>query len=130
MKLIGFIKEHNNIIEAQKYSSINITSIISQVDINLIIDYLNNGELVFGWMGYFMDIDNGDLISPDSYYTDGIYIWPAYLPYYLKKGLNYLINQEFLYHVSNNNYKIDKTLINSDVKLNMETFLSEKFKNH
>lgn len=30
--------------------------------------------LVIVWMGYFLDLEDGSLIAPDSYYTDGDYI--------------------------------------------------------
>ena len=126
MKLVGFIKEHNSIVEAQEYSFIKGNNSRNQGIDEKIIDYLNSGVLVLAWMGYFMDLEDSSLISPDSYYTDGVYVWPAYFPYYLKKHPNYLIDDEFLSNISKNNYLIDQTKIKEDLKTKLEAGLSEK----
>lgn len=126
MKLIGFIKEHNNIIEAQGYASVRVGNASNQDSVEIIIDYLNRGILLLAWMGYFMDLEDNSLISPDSYYTDGVYVWPAYFPYYLKKYPNYLIDDEFLSHISKNNYLIGETKVKEGTKAKLENSLSEK----
>jgi len=126
MKLVGFIKEHNSIVEAQEFSFIKGNNSRNQGIAEKIIDYLNSGVLVLAWMGYFMDLEDSSLISPDSYYTDGVYVWPAYFPYYLKKYPNYLIDDEFLSHISKNNYLVDQTKIKEDLKTKLEAGLSKK----
>ncbi len=122
MRLIGFIKEHNNIEEAVAFSDIKDTDNNYQ-EITKIIDYLNDGILVLGWMGYFTDIEDREvLISPDSYYTDGVYIWPKYFPYYLKKYPNMFIAKEFENHIIEKEFKIKK-----DIDINkIEDWLSKK----
>ena len=126
MKLIGFIKEHNNIKEAHEYTHVKKGGSINKNVINNIIDYLNSGELLLSWMGYFMDLEDGSLIAPDSYYTDGYYFWPAYFPYYLKKYPDYYIDKEFLSHLLECNFIINGTMITSSVKDKLEAELSKK----
>ena len=43
----------------------------------------SGAALVFGWMHYVSDPQTGKLITPHEYYTDGEWVWPAYLPHYL-----------------------------------------------
>ena len=86
MKYIGFIKEYDKISEALSLD-IYINSYGDNYDIDRkkLIDYLKNGEVVLSWMGVFTDFENNNYISPHMYYTDGKWIWPSYLIYYLKK---------------------------------------------
>ncbi|MFM7858740.1 MAG: hypothetical protein ACKO96_44165, partial [Flammeovirgaceae bacterium] len=72
MKYIGFIKEHNKIVEAISYSEVVHTkNDNNQILIEKVLNYLNSGSLIFSWMGYFIDFDNKTLIAPDSYYSYG-----------------------------------------------------------
>jgi hypothetical protein len=103
MKYIGFIKEHDKISESVSYNEILASRDNDKDIIKKIIDYLDNGEIIFGWMGYYNDLDNNTPIEPHSYHTDGIWVWPSYFSYYLKKYLNYNLSEEFL------NYLIDKS---------------------
>lgn len=126
MILTGFIKEHNNIKEAIDYSAFkNSKSTNNHVLID-IINYLNSGVYILGWMGVFTDLENQHIISPDSYYTDGEYIWPAYFSYYLKKYPNAQIDENFLAHVSRNNFRIDESKIDNHLKKQLEIELSKK----
>lgn len=124
MKLIGFIKEHNNIKEAIDYSVFK-TGMSHPVSAE-IINYLDSGIYIFGWMGVFMDLDNQDIISPDCYYTDGIYVWPAYFSYYLKKHPNTQIDEHFLEHASKNNFRIDESKIDDCLKEELELEFSKR----
>lgn len=125
MDLIGFITEHNNISESVKYTNNlgeipNDTSIVSRL-----INYLNKGTLVFSWMGYFTDIENDNLICPDSYYTDGHYIWPGYFPYYLKKHENFIIDKGFITFLTENNFNYLSKLTDKDTS-RIEMYLEQK----
>ena len=51
------------------------------------------------WMGYFIDPESGILICPDEYYTDGVYVWPGYFSYFLKKYPAWNLDKTFLEHV-------------------------------
>lgn len=126
MILIGFIKEHNNIKEAVDYSVFKSEILANNDVITDIISYLNNGVYLFGWMGVFMDLENQDIISPDCYYTDGVYVWPAYFPYYLKKHPNTQVDENFLTHISKNNFRIDESKIDSPLKEQLEIELLKR----
>ncbi len=122
MNLIGFIKEHNNVSNAQRIDMFKKGEFIDPVIHQEIIHYLESGTLLFAWMGYVMDLENGDLIAPDSYYTDGKYVWPAYFGYYLKKYRNSKVSSEFIKHILDkrdiDNKKIDQNLLNR-LKMNL-----------
>ncbi|MBG6148964.1 hypothetical protein IWQ47_001733 [Aquimarina sp. EL_43] len=124
MKLIGFIKEHNDVKGAVSFADINKDALENNKPLFEVIDYLNKGTLVFSWMGYSEDLDNGELITPDSYHTDGVFVWPAYFPYYLNKYPEYKVNEEFLVHLANNNFHQDE--LNPNTVKNIEKWLSEK----
>lgn len=108
MKLVGFIKEHNDITEAVSFESIITTEKCDNEIALRVINYLDKGILLLGWMGYFFDLKDNSLIAPDSYYTDGIFIWPSYFPYYLKKYGNYNIDKDFLEYLANINFECSR----------------------
>ena len=123
MKYIGFIKEHNLINEAVPLNDLIKSDLLNHSDlIHKCIEYLNSGVLVFGWMGYFMDLETNKPIAPDSYYTDGIWIWPAYFSYYLIKYPNYPIDSDFIEYILNLK---KETVFNIDLDA-IETELSLK----
>ena len=126
MKLIGFIKEHNNIKEAVDYTVFKEEGLTNNYVLSDIVSYLNSGVYILGWMGYFFDIDNDSPISPDSYYTDGVYIWPAYFPHYLQKHPNSQIDEDFLADAVKNNFWIDPSKINDRLKDQMEIELLKR----
>ena len=125
MILTGFISEHNNIKEAIDYSTFKNNESTNDHILD-IIKYLNSGVYILGWMGVFMDLENQDIISPDSYYTDGEYIWPAYFSYYLKKHPNAQIDKNFLIHASKNNFHIDESKIDNHLKQQLEIELAKR----
>ncbi|CAM1353278.1 hypothetical protein [Tenacibaculum halocynthiae] len=66
-------------------------------------------------MGYFINFENDELIFPDSYYTDGVFICPSYLPYYLKKYPNFKLEEGFISHLISVNYQNKKVIGKRDV---------------
>jgi hypothetical protein len=95
MKLLGFIKEYNDLKESIELDTfLNSRSRIA-FDIEKTIQYLEKGVLVFGWMGVFTDIKTNQFIAPDAYYTDGVWVWPSYFPYYLKQFPLLYIDEDF-----------------------------------
>ena len=110
MILVGFIKEHNPIPEAVALDELINNPLEIDKDIKKIITYLSGGELVLGLMGYFVDFKTNQKIDPMGYYTDGIWVWPSYIVYYLKKYPYMSIDLDFISHVKSNNFKmrIDK----------------------
>lgn len=110
MRLVGFITEYENIIEAEPLS--DALSIVDGNDVynSQILSYLDKGELVFGWMSHYVDLETGEWIAPKAYYTDGYWVWPSFYPYYLRKNpsmkiekdfLDYLISIDFVFTLKN-----------------------------
>lgn len=107
MKYIGFIKEHNNIKEAIPFEKAIGGEFYEESTLAKIIEYLNSGVLLLSWMGYFTDFRTNGLIAPDSYFTDGIWVWPSHLPYYLKKHPNMILDKDFIEYLSSKQFKMN-----------------------
>jgi len=104
IKFIGFIEKHNSkVYESRKLSDLIGEKKKPKKRIE-IITYLEKGEIVISWMGYFEDNETGDILSPDCYYTDGNYIWPSYLIYYLKKYPNFKLEKQFIDYLEKSNF--------------------------
>lgn len=71
-----------------------------------IIEYLDRGHLVYGWMHYFEDYHTKEPIAPHAYFTDGTWVWPSYFSFYLEKLPNYKVDSAFLEHIANYNYRV------------------------
>jgi hypothetical protein len=125
MKYIGFVKEYNNIKEASSLEELISEKTLDTGETEKVIDYLKQGKLLLAWMGYFIDIKSKELIAPDSYYSDGIWVWPAYLPYYLNK-YKMKLDQEFLDHIRDNNFVIEVSEQFNKKKASLEQELSTK----
>ena len=52
-------------------------------ELALVARHQQQAVLVFGWMHYVHDAETGELVAPHGYYTDGEWVWPAYLLHYL-----------------------------------------------
>jgi len=105
MKLLGFIKEYNELKESNTLDELLNSGVPVVNDVEKILDYLSQGVLVLGWMGYFIDVKTKKPIAPDSYFTDGVWVWPAYFPYYLKIVPSMLIDQDFVQYLLDKDYK-------------------------
>jgi hypothetical protein len=105
MKYVGFIKEYNIIDSAKPLHDV-IKYHDDRPDYLDIINYLKDGILAFAWMGYFVDIETKALIATDSYFTDGLWVWPAYLPYYLSKYPDMHLDHDFVEYLRLKNYEI------------------------
>lgn len=106
MKLTGFIKEHNEFKEAKAFEELLGEASSLDYDVQKVIHYLRSGKLLLAWMGYFFDIKTKKPIAPDSYYTDGLWVWPAYFPYYLENYPLYSIDPDFLAHMIDKNFEL------------------------
>jgi len=130
MKLICFIKEHDKIEEAKEYKNIlgHEHELNNNQVINKIINYLDNGVYLLGWMNTIVSLDTNELIVPNCYYTDGNFVWPAYFSYYLRKYPNYKIDSDFLKHLEKNNFDFSKIKISNKLKLDLEKQLPHNLK--
>ncbi|MCS4304940.1 hypothetical protein [Chryseobacterium sp. BIGb0232] len=126
MKYIGFIKEYDTIPEALELEAYRNAEIYNSVNKNKILDYLKNGEVALAWMGVFINVESQDFIGPQIYYTDGNWIWPSYLIYYLENDKNFCLENNFEEYLQENNFisqKIPKdklTEIENDFIMKLE----------
>jgi hypothetical protein len=107
MKLLGFIKEYNDLKESVTLDDFLHSTSPVEKDTEKMLDYLNKGVLVLGWMGYFIDVKTRKPIAPDSYFTDGTWVWPSYFPYYLKMFPEIQVDQEFINYLLSKNYHFE-----------------------
>ena len=111
MKYIGFLKNHNDV-EGATFINQTLGDVNNNIEtVNKIINYLNKGVLILGWMGYIVDSENNDLIAPDAYYSDGFWVWPSYFPYYIKKHKNYILDKSFLAYLNKRNFEYDNSFV-------------------
>ena len=89
---------------------LNITLYLIQRGLKKVCQYLHSAKMVIGWMGYFQGFETKEFIAPDSYLTDGVWVWPSYLSYYLNKGFHNLLNVDFLHHVRTRYYEKDDSI--------------------
>lgn len=106
MKFIGVIKEYEpGLIKIGK----SIKDIfISKSDSNLkdfekISSYLDSGKILIAFLHYVND-EMGNPIEPLILYTDGKWIWPSYLKYYLSRNCISLLEDEFVADLKANNF--------------------------
>ena len=104
MKLVGFIKEYNDVEGASCLDDLLDSNRCIEVDVEKILQYISQGVLLSCWMGYFIDVRTKELIAPDSYFTDGTWVWPAYFPYYLRSHPFMPIDKEFIEDLKSKNY--------------------------
>lgn len=107
MKLIGFILEHNPISIAKPFLYYTERQRIQPEKLR-IIEYLAKGYLIYAWMGYFFDLDTNAPIAPDSYYSDGLWVWPSYLTHYMQKYPNFVLDDEFVAYLRFKNFEFSE----------------------
>ncbi|WP_299679131.1 hypothetical protein [uncultured Dokdonia sp.] len=99
MKTVGFLKRHDDYSFSKKLEDINNTNINeNSLDLEVVILYLERGKVFLSWMSWLFD-DGDSSIGPHELYTDGIWIWPSYLTYYLNKYPNLELNKDFTDHI-------------------------------
>lgn len=112
MEYLGFIKEFDkNIRSGKNFSEMFSTENYSNTLRERIVSYLESGNFFGGAMSYIYDFDR-QAIGNLNYYTDGTYIWPSYYIFYLKKFNNFVIDEQFITYLEDNNY--EKKVVNKD----------------
>jgi hypothetical protein len=104
--MIGFRKEHDKKLGISKYNYelSNLDSVpLSEPEIGMLISYLEQSDMIFSKTLAIFDEDN--YIDPYMIFSDGEWMWPSYLKYYLTKQKG--INSEFLFHVKGRGYVTD-----------------------
>lgn len=85
MKYVGFLQQHDPCSLAEDLLTLpsGLPSPAAREELSVVTRHQQRAALVFGWMHYVSDAQTGELIAPHGYYTDGEWVWPAYLLYYL-----------------------------------------------
>lgn len=104
MKLVGFIKEYHNIEQAVDFETFANSRAEVKNDFEKIYRYLQQGDLVFGWMTYILDLKTKHPLVPDGYDTDGVWVWPSYFPYFFYTYPLTDIDHEFISYLEQKNY--------------------------
>lgn len=107
MKLIGFVKEHDNMDISIPFESMMDSEELESLDRNRIIKYLEKGKIITGYMCHFQDLQSKNQGEPWGYLTDGKFIWPTYYPYYLKKYKSFQIDRNLIYELLKNGFDMD-----------------------
>ena len=123
IQFTGFISEyHPNIANAMPYKNYFKGRCIEEKYRDKVLDYTKNGILFCPSMRAIEDLLSNKSVGSGSFYTDGKWIWPEYMIYYLKNNPNYHVEDVFIKDLVNKGFKYDKSKIN-ERKLNF--FLSK-----
>lgn len=107
MKLIGLRKEIDKTLENYRYENspgLKIISEISEEEKKLLLNYLNNGKVVFTKTLAVCDGDH--YINPYMLHSDGEWIWPSYFSFYLSKEDFANLDKVFLASLRTKEFKI------------------------
>ncbi|MDR6194953.1 hypothetical protein [Siphonobacter sp. SORGH_AS_0500] len=124
MKFIGFITEHDLIEEAKTFQEYLTQGQKEESLMRQLINHLENGAIVLSWLGYSFDVVDNALIAPNAYYTDGTFVWPGYLSYYLSKYPTFNLDKEIINQVLT--YERTLQAINSSRLAGIEMKLAKK----
>ncbi len=104
MKEVSFFRNHENN-DSFHYLEHFLDSNIQCGNINTeLIRYLEKGFHFCDWMCIIQDED-GTVIGPNVYLTDGEWVWPEYFIYYLKKYVHSMIvDPSFIKYLNNSNF--------------------------
>lgn len=115
MKRVGFFKE---LTHGDKNAT-SIKEIIGQNTLDKepeIINYLNNGKVFCIAPGGVCDVldESKGVIESLEILTDGEWIWPSDLSYYLQ-NYHIKLDEPFIEHIKKNNWKIPDVDINGGI---------------
>jgi hypothetical protein len=105
MEFVGLLKDHEpGLIKiGQNLSDIADLEKGQIEDIENINSYLRQGTVVIPFLHSVFDAE-GNFIGPLIIYTDGKWIWPSYLSYYLLRGYRSLLSDLFIADMRIQNY--------------------------
>lgn len=107
MKTVGFRSDRDAKIIIDKY--IDSASAANELKLDelykeKLITYLTNGISIFSITLWMYDGDNS--IGPYMIYTDGVWIWPSHLAYYIERDDYRYLKADFLNFIEDNDFKI------------------------
>ncbi|RFM33186.1 hypothetical protein [Chitinophaga silvisoli] len=106
MNAVGFLQIHDpHIACSREISSLFSDSFLDKEKLSEICNYLESGVSIVRYISNLYD-EGGELIGPNVIYTDGIWIWPSYYSFYLKKYPQILIPDDLQFHIGLNAGKL------------------------
>lgn len=107
MKVVGFNTFHDPDLNCSDKILVELLAVSEANSSTLsiretIFSYLSKGHTLFKYVSPVYDID-GECIGPNIIYTDGIWVWPSYYLYYLRKHDATKIPVIFIDHIKLNN---------------------------
>ncbi len=105
MKLVGILKEYEpGLIKVGKsLTEFHKGPKASVNNLDKIIYYLDSNQSIISFLHNIFV--NGKPIGSLIIYTDGKWIWPSYLKYFLKEGYFSLLPDDFIGHIKKNEFK-------------------------
>ncbi len=100
MKIAGFSALHDRTIIEEEYCCTDgdtFVNTLTSEEILRIVNYLQSGTMVFSMTLALFDKEN--YIGPYCIYTDGEWLWPSHLAYYLGRGKLVNLSIDFRDHV-------------------------------
>lgn len=122
MNVIGFLTIHDPHIPCSNDINSLCSGQFENDELPGIIAYLNNGVAVIKYISSIYD-DSGELIGPNVIYTDGLWVWPSYYSYYLKKYPQMLVPEAFKMWIKSNKQK--GISLNQNEKIYIEYMVSK-----
>ena len=84
LKWVGCIVEEDRHRHAVSYAAFMAQLIDAPAEaVAQAVAFLARGTVVLALMGFFSDLKTGEEVAPLVYYTDGQWVRPSYLAYYL-----------------------------------------------
>jgi len=118
LKFIGFISEYNpEIANAIPYKSYFKGNAIEEMYRHKVLEYVKSAIPLAATMRGIKDLASGEFIGSDACCTDGKWVWPDYMMYYLEHKPDYMVEESFLQDLIDNNFTYDKSKLNEE-KLN------------
>lgn len=124
-KAAGFLKIHSRYIECSKELELYLTADVRDAaTTEAICGYLASGTMMIAFLHYYMDGETP--IEPAAIYSDGVWIWPSYYSYYIRKHPNLLVPAEFVTRMRDNLFCIPE--LSNENKMYVEYMLAKLLK--
>ncbi|PSK93129.1 hypothetical protein [Taibaiella chishuiensis] len=108
MEYTGFIKEYDSTLSNKSIDYFFNSSDLNIDIVDKVVSYLSHGTSIVSWMHMIYDLYSNEIIGEGhGVDTDGVWFWPSYLPYYLRKYPDFLIENKFLDYLIQKNFSID-----------------------
>jgi hypothetical protein len=108
MKTIGFTNKFDSKIVNSNFLGLEnnlITKVlVKESMVPMVSQYVKNGVRIFSITLNLFDGKHD--VGPYSIMTDGIWVWPSHLLYFVQKSNSISLDRDFLIHIKENNFTI------------------------